>query len=178
MPAVLMLVSVLAAPPRPTVAPNLSPSPSAVVVAPAAPSPSPSPSPSPGSKAVSELADVVRERERAFAKTMADRDLKAFGTFVAEEAIFMGRGGPLRGRSAVVDGWKRLFEGPKAPFSWEPEKVEALESGTIALSTGPVLDPDGKRIGTFTSTWRLDGDGQWRVVLDGGCPPCACPPAP
>jgi len=41
-----------------------------------------------------------------------------------------------------------------------------------------VLDPEGKRIGTFTSTWRLESDKEWRVVIDAGCPPCACPPAP
>jgi ketosteroid isomerase-like protein len=82
----------------------------------------------------------------------------------------------LRGRAAVVEGWKRMYETPKAPFSWEPEKVEVLDSATLALSTGPVFDPDGKRIGTFTSTWRLETDGQWRVVLDSGCPPCPCPP--
>jgi hypothetical protein len=38
-----------------------------------------------------------------------------------------------------------------------------------------VLDPDGQRVGTFNSTWRLDEDGEWRVVIDVGCPPCRCP---
>lgn len=123
------------------------------------------------------LAGVVRAREEAFARTMADRDHAAFATFVAEEAVFLGHGA-LRGREAVAAGWKRYFEGPKAPFSWRPESVHVLESGTLALSTGPVLDPQGVRVSTFTSTWRLEPDGQWRVVLDSGCPPCASPGPP
>jgi ketosteroid isomerase-like protein len=123
------------------------------------------------------LAGVVRAREEAFAKTMADRDHAAFATFVAEEAVFLGRSA-LRGREAVAEGWKHYFEGPKAPFAWRPESVHVLGSGTLALSTGPVLDAQGVRVGTFTSTWRLDPDGQWRVVLDSGCPPCACPGPP
>jgi ketosteroid isomerase-like protein len=121
------------------------------------------------------LAAKVRAREEAFAKTMADRDLAAFATFVDEEAVFLGRT-ELRGRAAVVEGWKRYLDGPKAPFSWKPDRVHVIDSGTLAVSQGPVFDPDGTRTGTFTSTWRLGRDGEWRVVLDSGCPPCPCPP--
>ncbi len=120
-------------------------------------------------------ASRVRARETAFAKTMADRDLAAFASFVAEEAVFVGGKSVFRGREAVVAGWKPLFAASKAPFSWRPEQVEVIDSGTLALSRGPVLDPDGKRAGTFSSTWRREKDGEWRVVLDSGCPPCPCP---
>jgi ketosteroid isomerase-like protein len=119
-------------------------------------------------------AGKVRTREAAFAKTMADRDLASFATFVAKDAVFLGRTA-LRGRPAVVEGWKAYFEGPKAPFSWQPDRVEVVDSGTLAVSSGPVLDPGGQRVGTFNSTWRLDEDGEWRVVIDVGCPPCRCP---
>jgi ketosteroid isomerase-like protein len=131
-----------------------------------------------GSPARAEAPDVaagkVRAREAAFAKTMADRDLTAFATFVAKDAVFLGRTA-LRGRSLVVEGWKGYFEGAKAPFWWQPDRVEVIDSGTLAVSTGPVFDPQGERVGTFNSTWRLDDDGEWRVVLDVGCPPCPCP---
>ncbi len=116
------------------------------------------------------LVAAVKAREIAFAKTMADRDLAAFGSFVAEDAVFMGPT-VLHGRAAVVQGWKAFFDGP-APFSWAPERVEVTLSGTLAISSGPVFDPAGKRVSTFNSTWRRDPDGEWRVVLDNGCPPC------
>lgn len=121
-----------------------------------------------------ELAAQVRAAETAFAKSMADRDHAAFASRVAEEAVFFGGRGVLRGKEAVVAGWKPLYDGPKAPFSWAPEQVEVLDSGTLALSSGPVFDPDGKRSGTFSSIWRLEKDGQWRVIFDKGCPPCDC----
>jgi len=122
-----------------------------------------------------DAAAVVRERERAFAKTMADRSLDGFTSFLAKDAIFLSGTGPLRGRDAVVAGWKKFYEGPKAPFSWEPETVEVIDSGDLAVSRGPVFSPEGKRIGTFTSTWRKEADGRWMIVLDAGCPPCpAC----
>lgn len=121
-----------------------------------------------------DLQQQVRDAERAFAKTMADRDHAAFTSFLADEAIFLGPQDVLRGRAAVAAGWKRFFDAKQAPFAWEPERVEVIDSGALAISTGPVTDPSGKRVGTFTTTWRREADGKWRVVLDSGCPPCRC----
>ena len=119
-----------------------------------------------------ELAAQVRAAETAFAKALADRKLDDFASHVAEDAVFFGREGTQRGKAAVVAGWKPLFEGEKAPFSWSPESVEVLDSGTLAISSGPVRDPEGKQFGTFNSIWRLEKDGRWRVVFDKGCPVC------
>jgi len=123
-----------------------------------------------------DLVSEVRDSERAFAKTMADRNLNAFGGYVAEEGVFFGGKGPLRGRAAVVAAWTRFFEGKDAPFSWEPETVDVLPSGTLALTSGPVHDPKGTLIGTFSTIWRLEPDGRWRVVFDKGCEVCAPEP--
>lgn len=127
--------------------------------------------------AATRAAQEVRAAETAFAATMAARDLEAFAGFVAEEALFFGRN-LLRGRAAVVEGWAPYFEGPDAPFSWEPETVEALASGDLALSSGPVRGPDGKPAATFQSIWRKEADGRWRVVFDKGSPLCPPPEAP
>lgn len=110
----------------------------------------------------------VQATERAFAHTMAARDLSAFGGFVSEEAVFFSGPEPLHGRDAVVQWWSRYFRDPAAPFSWEPDQIEVLASGTLALSTGPVHDPDGKLIGRFASIWRQEQAGHWRIVFDRG----------
>jgi len=120
-----------------------------------------------------DLKEQVRKTEMAFAKTMADRDHAAFTSFLADETVFFGAR-VLRGAKAVADQWKGFYQAPKAPFSWSPDTVEVLDSGTLAFSSGPVLDPDGKRIGTFNSVWRLQPDGKWKIVFDKGCPPCSC----
>jgi len=123
-----------------------------------------------------ELAGQVRAAEAAFAGSMAARDHGAFASFIADEALFFGRQGVLRGKAAISEGWKPYFQGTKAPFSWEPEVVEVLGSGTLALSSGPVRDPEGRQTGTFNSIWRREADGRWKVVFDKGCPGCQCPP--
>src|SRR5688500_9526827 len=66
----------------------------------------------------------VAATERAFAKTMADRDLNAFGSFLAEDTVFFSGPKPIHGKQAVIADWKRFYERPQAPFSWEPTVVE------------------------------------------------------
>ena len=84
----------------------------------------------------------------------------------------------LRGKAAVAADWKRFYDGPRAPFSWKPERVEVLDSGTLGMTSGPVYDENGQRTGTFNSVWRRDEDGRWRIVFDIGCPSCAAGPSP
>jgi uncharacterized protein (TIGR02246 family) len=114
----------------------------------------------------------VSAAETAFAQTLARRDHAAFLGFVAEDAVFLNGGQPLRGKAAIGAHWQRFYTGPTAPFSWRPERVEVAGSGLLAQSTGPVFTPDGKLIAHFYSTWRLDADGQWRVVFDDGYDVC------
>lgn len=121
-----------------------------------------------------QLSEQVRQTEKAFAKTVADRDAAAFARFLSKDAVFMSGGRSLRGPGQVAEGWKKYFEGPAAPFSWEPEFVEVVDSGTLAMSSGPVKDPSGMRIGTFNSVWRREAGGRWKIVLDNGCPACDC----
>jgi len=44
----------------------------------------------------------------------------------------------------------------------------------LALSSGPVRDPQGKLIARFNSVWRLEAPGRWRIVFDKGADVCAC----
>ncbi len=113
--------------------------------------------------------------ELAFARTMADRKLEAFGEFISDEAVFFSGTTALRGKARVIEGWTAFFASADAPFSWEPDQVEVLASGTLALSTGPVRDPSGKVVARFNSIWRLEAPDVWRVVFDKGSPPSPGP---
>jgi len=117
----------------------------------------------------------VADTERAFARTMAARDHAAFKSFLSAEAVFLSEPRTFRGRDEVAAAWKRYYEQPQAPFSWEPARVEVLDSGTLALSTGPVRDANGREFATFTSIWRLEAPGVWRIVFDKGDDTCDCP---
>ena len=83
---------------------------------------------------------------------------------------------PAHAQSRDTRPWdaKALNEKPEAPFSWEPEMVNVLDSGTLALSTGLVKDPSGKHFANFQSIWRLEAPGVWKIVFDRGERVCDC----
>lgn len=122
------------------------------------------------SPAPNDASAQVFAAERAFAQTMAQRDKTRFAQFISDEAIFFNGATAHRGKAKVIEEWSKYFDTPNAPFSWEPDQVEVLDSGTLALSSGPVRDPAGKVFARFNSIWRLEAPGQWRVVFDKGSP--------
>lgn len=124
---------------------------------------------------VAALALQVSAAERAFARSMAERDHAAFTSWLSAQAVFFGKHGVLRGQAAVAAGWKAYFDGPTAPFSWAPDQVQVLDDGSLALSTGPVHDAAGKLIARFNSIWRQEAPGVWRIVFDKGQPPDPAP---
>lgn len=122
---------------------------------------------------LAKLAAEVRATETAFAKTLADHDVKTFTRMIAPDVIWLADV-PLRGPEQVLTHWQKYFDAPQPPFSWSPETVEVQAGGKLALSTGPVLNPAGKRVGTYTSIWRHESNGAWRIIFDRGCPACDC----
>jgi ketosteroid isomerase-like protein len=124
------------------------------------------------------LKQQVFAAESSFAASFARRDTAAFAALIAPDAVFFGQNSVLRGKAAVVDGWRPMLTEPNPPFSWKPEVVEVSESGELAFSSGPVYGEDGKQFGVFNSIWRRQADGQWKVVFDKGCPVCNCAPKP
>jgi ketosteroid isomerase-like protein len=116
-------------------------------------------------------AEQVRAAELAFAKTMADRDFTGFVSYLSGEAIFFGDSSIKHGPAEISAAWKPFFSSETAPFSWQPDHVEVLPSGKLALSTGPVF-VNGKVVGRFNSVWRLEAPDRWRIVFDKGESDC------
>jgi len=121
------------------------------------------------------LSTEVMDTELAFAASMAARDHAVFASFLADDAVFLNGGrGELRGKAAITEYWKRYYSAPQAPFSWRPDRVAVLDSGSLAYSTGPVAAPDGKVFARFYSTWRREASDAWRIVFDDGCNVAQC----
>lgn len=120
-----------------------------------------------------ELQSVVADTERAFAKTMADRNFEAFLSFLHPDTIFFSGESEIRGRDAVGKAWRPLFDGEMPPFSWSPKTVSVQSNGLLALSSGPIYNPDGTQVAVFNSIWQKQSDGRWLIIFDKGgqyCP--------
>ncbi|WP_295751880.1 nuclear transport factor 2 family protein [Undibacterium sp.] len=120
------------------------------------------------------LQQQVLSAETAFAASMAQRDHVAFSQFLSEEAVFFSDDKVLRGKSQVAEGWRPYFLKSQAPFSWAADQIEVLDSGTLAHSSGPVYNAQGKLIARFSSIWRLEAPGSWRIIFDKGNEVCEC----
>ncbi|HEV7240365.1 MAG TPA: alpha/beta fold hydrolase [Thermoanaerobaculia bacterium] len=121
--------------------------------------------------------EEVRQAEIGFAKAFADRDKAKFFSYVADDAVFMGANNTLRGKQQVIDRWSRFFDNvPVAPFSWGPERVEITADGKVGFSMGPIYDAQLNHGGYYSSVWQKQGDGSWKVIIDGpGSPPAPLP---
>ena len=123
---------------------------------------------------VADTQEEVRCREIGFSKSVEARDRQAFTSYIDPDARFVS-GSVLRGPEAVTAAWSVFFDTDGPSIVWRPKYVEVLEDGRLALSRGPyrmvTRDEDGNEAeqwGTFNSVWRLNADGEWRVVFDAG----------
>ncbi|NIL95427.1 MAG: DUF4440 domain-containing protein [Woeseiaceae bacterium] len=126
--------------------------------------------------AMADLTDDVRCREIGFSKSVENRNIEAFRSFIDQDARFISNR-PRRGVDEIAEGWSGFMaeDGPR--IRWRPMYVEVLQDGTLALSRGVyeyiATAEDGtqsRTFGSFNSTWRLNDDGVWRVVFDAGDP--------
>ena len=128
------------------------------------------------SLAFADLVNDVRCREISFSQSAEQQDLGAFRSHIDADARFVAAT-VRRGVDSIAEGWAVFFAPDGPSIKWRPQVVEVLENGMLALSRGPYRvianDADGNAIqswGTFNSIWRLNDDGEWRVVFDAGSP--------
>ncbi|MDJ0794692.1 MAG: nuclear transport factor 2 family protein [Woeseiaceae bacterium] len=134
--------------------------------------------------AVADLTADVRCREIGFSKAAEARDLDAFRSFIDADARFVASD-VRRGVDEIAAAWAPFFAADGPAIRWRPSIVEVLEDGRLALSRGPyrviAVNAEGETVeywGTFNSVWRLDNDGDWRVVFDAGSPAESPPDEP
>jgi ketosteroid isomerase-like protein len=123
-----------------------------------------------------QAAAAIVDADRAFAKSVADKNREAFLSFIADVSTFNG-GTPdeIRGRDAVWNEWKGFFGVNGPTLTWEPTHAEVLGSGDLGYSVGRSVTrrrtPDGnvaERRGEYLTVWRKQADGRWKVVFDSG----------
>ena len=124
--------------------------------------------------AQADLAEDVRCREIAFSKAAESQDAELFASFIDSDARFVGSSVD-RGPQQITTAWGVFFAEDGPSIKWRPQFIEVLEDGMLALSRGPYrmitrdeAGNESEHWGTFNSVWRLNADGQWRVVFDAG----------
>ncbi len=122
----------------------------------------------------SDAQNTVRCNEIAFSNALETDDVSRFRELLDPDVRFVSSA-VLRGPDEVIDGWRAYFAKDGPELIWRPHIVEVLEDQNIAISRGPYRfrhrEEDGTPVeswGMFNTIWRLNAEGEWRVLIDAG----------
>jgi ketosteroid isomerase-like protein len=121
----------------------------------------------PGLVRASTALESVLAADAAFAADSLERGQQA--AFLAWLAV---DGVVFRPRAVVARDWLATHEQASGQLQWSPAAGAVGCSGRLAVTTGPWSyrnsASDDAAAGHYLSVWRLDADGEWRVLLDHG----------
>jgi len=120
-------------------------------------------------------ADTLKQLEGEFMKAAADRGSEGYMSYYAEHSVELPNGAPLiSGKSNIAQGMGFLDD-KKNRLQWTPVGADISASGDIGYTYGNFEfhseDKEGRPhvdYGKYTSIWKLQPDGTWKVVLDMG----------
>jgi ketosteroid isomerase-like protein len=116
--------------------------------------------------------DLLRQLEAEFAADVAQHGHDAFVSHFAEEGVEVVDGGGFNNREAM----RQQPPWPEGTtLTWTPIKAEMATSGDLGYTYGNYVytakNKEGKAVtsyGKYTSIWKKQKDGQWKVVVDVG----------
>ncbi len=116
--------------------------------------------------------DLLFKLEADFAADVAKHGHDAFLTYFAEDGVEVVDGGGFN----TKEGMSKQTPWPEGTtLTWTPVKADMAASGDLGYTYGNYVytakNKDGKLIsnyGKYTSIWKKQKDGQWKVVVDMG----------
>ena len=117
-------------------------------------------------------ADLLRQLEANFAADVAKHGHDAFLTYFADDGVEVVDGGGFN----TKDEMRKQPPWPDGTtLTWTPVKAEMAASGDLGYTYGSYVytakNKEGKLVanyGKYTSIWKKQKDGQWKVVVDMG----------
>ena len=120
-------------------------------------------------------AETLKQLEREFMQVAAEKGSQGYMSYYADDAVEVANGGPLIiGKVEIAKGMSFL-DNKDNRLEWSPVGADLSASGDLGYTYGNyefhTKDKDGKphiEYGKYTSIWKLQKDGAWKVVLDMG----------
>jgi len=120
-------------------------------------------------------AETLKQLEGEFMKAAADKGSQGYMSYYAEDSVELPNGAPIiAGKTNIAQGMGFL-DSKDNRLQWTPVGADISTAGDFGYTYGTFefhsKDKDGKpRVdyGKYTSIWKLQSDGTWKVVLDMG----------
>jgi ketosteroid isomerase-like protein len=120
-------------------------------------------------------ADSLLQMEADFLKAATDRGSAGYMSYYAEDAVELPNGEALIKGKANIGKTMGFLDDKNNHLTWKPEGADVSSSGDLGYTYGTfefsAVGKDGKPTvehGKYTSIWKKQKDGSWKVVLDMG----------
>jgi ketosteroid isomerase-like protein len=120
-------------------------------------------------------AEMLKELEGEFMKATAEHGSQGYLLYYADDAVEVPNGAPLIQGKANIAKTMGFLDDKNNSLTWTPVGADISASGDLGYTYGTyefrALGKDGKPVddhGKYTSIWKKQKDGNWRVVLDMG----------
>jgi len=132
----------------------------------------------PASAIQRDSAATLQSLEVQFMKAAAEKGSTGYMSYYAEDAVELPMGADaIKGKDNIAKGMGFLDQGNK--LTWTPEFADMAASGDLGYTYGTYVftskdkdkDKDGNPVveyGKYTTIWKKQKDGSWKVVLDMG----------
>lgn len=119
--------------------------------------------------------ETLKQLEAEFMKAAVEEGSKGYLSYYADDAVELPNGAPaIEGKVNIAPGMNFLDD-KNNRLTWTPTGGDVSSSGDLGYTYGTFEfrsnDKDGNpRVehGKYTSIWKLQKDGSWKVVLDMG----------
>jgi len=120
-------------------------------------------------------AGTLKQLEGEFMKAAAEKGSQGYMSYYADDAVELPNGVPAIPGKANIAKTMGFLDDKNNHLSWTPVGADISASGDLGYTYGTYefrsVDKDGKPTvehGKYTSIWKLQHDGTWKVVLDMG----------
>jgi ketosteroid isomerase-like protein len=121
-------------------------------------------------------ASLLMQLDRDFDKATAEKGVDGWVMYFARNGSMMGdTSQPTTGIAAIRAEMEPVFKDSSFSLRWHPTKGEMMIPGVIGYTVGRWerirKNKEGKLMkstGTYSTTWKKQPDGSWKIVLDSG----------
>jgi ketosteroid isomerase-like protein len=123
-------------------------------------------------------AALLLQIDRDFDKTTSEKGIEGWIAYFAPNGSMLSdTNRPITGYEEIQKAMHPAFSNPSFSLRWQPTKGDIMIPGVIGYTVGrwerSWKNKEGKLIkstGTYTSVWKKQPDGSWKIVLDTGNP--------
>lgn len=120
-------------------------------------------------------ADTLKQLEADFMNAAAEHGSEGYMSFYAEDGVEVPNGADILAGKANIAKTMSFLDEKDNHLTWTPVGADIAASGDLGYTYGNyefhTKDESGKPVvdhGHYTSIWKKQKDGSWKVVLDMG----------